>query len=133
ANLRIYEDDEEYVDITETGWYKEIKAQTTPGDAIRVYRENFGLTQAQLGERLGGLPRQTISGMERGKRSVSLAKAKKTCRHLPGAGQPFSGYMTLKAVRIKPPYPGIPGVNLLSSLPHEVVSMQIAPAGGHAD
>jgi len=77
AKLRIYEDDEEYVDIAETDWYKEIKAQTTPGDAIRVYRENLGLTQAQLGEKLGGLPRQIISGMERGKRSISLATAKK--------------------------------------------------------
>jgi DNA-binding XRE family transcriptional regulator len=77
AKLRIYEDDEEYVNITETDWYKEIKEQTTPGDAIRVYRENLGLTQTQLGEKLGGLPRQIISGMERGRRPISLATAKK--------------------------------------------------------
>lgn len=65
------------VEITETGWYKEIKAATSPGDAMRVYRENQQMTQAQLGERLGGVPRQLVSNMERGKRAISLATAKK--------------------------------------------------------
>ena len=77
GKLKIYEGDDEYVEVTETDWYKEIKTQTTPGDAMRVYRENHNLTQAQLGEKLGNVPRQIISNMERGKRTISLATAKK--------------------------------------------------------
>jgi transcriptional regulator with XRE-family HTH domain len=35
------------------------------------------LTQAQLGEKLGKIPRQIVSNMERGKRAISLTTAKK--------------------------------------------------------
>ena len=70
-------DDEKYVDITETDWHKEMKAKRTPGKAIRVYRENFGYSQTKLGEMLGGLSRQNISGMENGQRGVSKEMAKK--------------------------------------------------------
>ncbi len=75
--LKICEDDDEYVDVTETAWYKEIKTKITQGDAMRIYRKNRQLTQAQLGEKLGNIPSQTVSNMERGKRSISLATAKK--------------------------------------------------------
>jgi len=77
GHLKIYKGDDEYVEVTETDWYRDIKAQTTPGDAMRIYRENFGLTQTQLGEELGDVPRQIVSNMERGKRSISLGTAKK--------------------------------------------------------
>ena len=77
GKLKIYEGDDEYIEITETDWYKEIKTQTTPRDAMRVYRENYNLTQAQLGEKLGNIPRQIISNMECGKRTISLATSKK--------------------------------------------------------
>ncbi len=75
--MKIYKGDDEYVEVTETDWYREIKAKTTPGDAMRIYLENFGMTQAQLGEKLGNVPRQLVSNMERGKRSISLTTAKK--------------------------------------------------------
>ena len=77
GKLKIYEDDDELLDITETDWYKETKAKSTPGEALRIYRENHNLTQTQLGEKLGNTPRQIISNMERGKRAISLAMAKK--------------------------------------------------------
>jgi len=77
GELKIYEGEEEYVEVTESDWYKEIKAETAPGDAMRIYRKNQQLTQAQLGEKLGNVPRQIVSNMERGKRSISLATAKK--------------------------------------------------------
>lgn len=77
AKLKIYEKDDETIEVTETDWYREIKAQTTPGDAMRIYRENACMTQAQLGEKLGDIPRQIVSNMERGKRSISLATARK--------------------------------------------------------
>lgn len=77
ASLKILEGDDETIEVMETDWYKEIKAQTTPGDVMRIYRENSGMTQAEFGKRLGGVPRQIVSNMERGKRSISLATAKK--------------------------------------------------------
>jgi antitoxin component HigA of HigAB toxin-antitoxin module len=77
GDLKVYEGDDEYVEATETDWYRNIQAQTTPGDAMRIYRENFGMTQAQLGEKLGNVPRQIVSNMERGRRPISLANAKK--------------------------------------------------------
>jgi len=43
---------------------------------MRIYRENAGMTQAELGKQLGDMPRQIVSNMERGKRSISLATAK---------------------------------------------------------
>jgi DNA-binding XRE family transcriptional regulator len=73
----IKENDDEYVNVFETEWYKKIKAQTTPGDNMRIYRENHGLTQEKLGELLGGIPRQHISNMEKGTRSISINTAKK--------------------------------------------------------
>ncbi len=77
GELKIYEGDEECVEVTESDWYKEIAEITTPGDAMRIYRKNHQLTQEQLGKKLDNIPRQIISNMERGKRSISLATARK--------------------------------------------------------
>ena len=71
------DDGEEYVDLMKTDWHRKIKAKRTPGKAIRVYRENFGYSQARLGELLGGLSRQNVSGMENGRRGISKDMAKK--------------------------------------------------------
>ena len=77
ALLLTEEPDEETVDIFTTDWYREIQSKTTPGDTLKIYRENHGLTQAQLGEMLGATPRQHVSNMERGIRPVSLKTARK--------------------------------------------------------
>ncbi len=77
GDLKIYEGDEEYIEITESDWYKEVAEITTPGDAMRIYRKNNQLTQEQLGKKLGNASRQIVSNMERGTRSISLATAKK--------------------------------------------------------
>ena len=74
------ENDEETVDIFETDWYRNIKSGMNPGDNLRIYRENHGWTQAKLGEGLGGVPRQHVSNMERGIRSISLKTAKKLAK-----------------------------------------------------
>ncbi len=71
------DNDEEHVNIFETDWYRSIKSGMTPGNNLRIYRENHGLTQARLGEMLGGVPRQHISNMEREVRSISLRTARK--------------------------------------------------------
>ena len=46
-------------------------------DNLRIYRQNHGWTQAQLGEMLGDVPRQHISNMERGHRAISIKIARK--------------------------------------------------------
>ena len=68
---------EEFVRIVDTRWYKDVKKTMTPGVVIKTYRENYNLTQEQLGKKLGGLPRQHISGMENGSRGISKAMAKR--------------------------------------------------------
>jgi DNA-binding XRE family transcriptional regulator len=76
--LNLVDDDgDELVDVFETTWYKSVKEKMTPGTCLRIYRENKGLTQLQLGEALGGIPRQHISNMEHGRRSISLKTARK--------------------------------------------------------
>ena len=68
--------DDELLDVFETSWYRRIKKKMTPGKALRIYRENLGLTQKELGEKLGSIARQTISNMENGIRPISLKMAK---------------------------------------------------------
>ncbi len=76
--LSLVEDDgDDLVDAFETQWYKGVKERMTPGTYLRIYRENKGLTQFQLGEVLGGIPRQHISNMEHGRRPISLKMARK--------------------------------------------------------
>ena len=76
--VRVSEDDHpETVSIFETEWYQDVKSKTTRGDNLRIYRKNVGMTQARLGEMLGGIPRQHISNMERGTRSISVKTARK--------------------------------------------------------
>lgn len=67
--------EDDYSDFEEMDWYKELRAQTTPGDNLRTYRRRDGLTQAQLADRLR-TTRQDVSGMERGTRPISKKTAK---------------------------------------------------------
>ncbi len=77
-NVKIVEDDEEeLVNIFETNWYKQISATITPGDAIRVYRENFGLSPMELSQKLGNLTEDFVVEMECGKREISQEVAEK--------------------------------------------------------
>ena len=70
-------DDEALVDVFETDWYRDVKLRLTPGKYLKIYRENHGMTQAELGRKLGQVPRQHISNMECGFRSISLKTARK--------------------------------------------------------
>jgi len=65
------DEEEEKVDVFGTDWYREIKRKLTPGANMRIYRQNRGMTQEELGDLLGGIPRQHVSNMERGVRSIS--------------------------------------------------------------
>ena len=44
---------------------------------MRIYRNNFGFSQAELGKRLEGLSRHNISDMENNRRGISKDIAKK--------------------------------------------------------
>lgn len=77
-DLKVRKDNnEEMVNIFNTTWYENLKKKTLPSDNLKIYRENFGYTQSKLGELLGGIPRQHISNMEKGIRSISIKTTRK--------------------------------------------------------
>lgn len=63
-----------------TGPYR-IYSATSLGDAIRHYRTEAGLTQAQLAAATG-LQRSYLSELERGKETEQLARILRLLRHL---------------------------------------------------
>ena len=75
--VEIIENDDEYIDAFENDWFEKIESITKPGDAVKIYRENRGLTQFELGKELGGIARQNISHIERGTRPISIKVALK--------------------------------------------------------
>jgi DNA-binding XRE family transcriptional regulator len=70
---------EETVNAFETDWYKKISKTVTPGFALKTYRENIGLTQAELGKKLGDTA-QHISDMENDRRAISKQTALKLAK-----------------------------------------------------
>jgi DNA-binding XRE family transcriptional regulator len=71
-----FTNDDEYINIEDTEWYKTAKARSTPGKTMSIYRKMRNMTQAELGEKLGGISKQNISHMERGVKSISKNVAK---------------------------------------------------------
>ena len=76
-NMELLKEEEEAVNIFETKWYRDIRSTITPGESLKVYRENIGISQSELGKRIGKFTRQKISDMETGKRGISKEVAKK--------------------------------------------------------
>ena len=70
------DEDEECEYITDSDWLKEIKEKITPGDTMKICRENAGLSQTELGNDLG-LSRHKISDYENGRRTIGIELAKK--------------------------------------------------------
>ena len=68
---------EEMINIVDTEWFKKIGSTTTPGEIMKIYRQNAGFTQEELGRKLGKFSRQKISDMERGARNIGTETAKK--------------------------------------------------------
>lgn len=78
GNIEIkYDENEQLTDPFNSEWYKKTKKSMTPGDYIKIYRENRSWTQGKLGNKLGGLSRQYISDLENGRRGISKDIAKK--------------------------------------------------------
>jgi antitoxin component HigA of HigAB toxin-antitoxin module len=73
----IEEKESELIDIFETDWFKKMNQSTTPGESIRIYRQNKGLIQEELGKKLGNFTKQHISDIENMRRSISKDVAKK--------------------------------------------------------
>ena len=76
----IEENENELIDIFETNWFKNANNSSKPGESIRIYRQNMGLTQEKLGKQLGNYTKQYISDMEHSRRSISKEVAKKLSR-----------------------------------------------------
>jgi DNA-binding XRE family transcriptional regulator len=68
-------DNEKKIDIFQTEWYRNIKKKLTPGQNLKIYRQNKQMTQTELGAHLGGIPKQHISNMENGTREISKKMA----------------------------------------------------------
>jgi DNA-binding XRE family transcriptional regulator len=73
----IEDDDEALVEITQSDWYRDVRAQITPGENMRFYRKLHDLSQEALGQKIGSFHRQHISNMERGHRPISKITAKR--------------------------------------------------------
>ena len=69
------DDGDELIDPTELDFYKEMKANETPGGNLRFYRKLVGMTQKELSEKLG-ITKQYVSDMENGRRDISRKMAK---------------------------------------------------------
>jgi len=77
----VEEDDDVLEDYFATDLHQQIEAETTDGDRLKLRRDNAGLTQAQLAAKTG-FTRQRISDMERGRRGISIAAARKLAEAL---------------------------------------------------
>jgi len=87
----IPDEEDEKLDIFETDWYKNVKENLSPGKNMRMYRQNRSMTQKELGELLEGIPRQHISNMERGVRSISKKVALKLSKIFDTSVEKFIG------------------------------------------
>lgn len=76
----ILNEEDEFVDVFQTDWYKNIKKTITPGFNLKLFRKMKKLTGIELGKLLGDIPKQHISNMENDTRPISLKTAKKLAK-----------------------------------------------------
>jgi len=74
--VKVVTDEDPAIPFQKSDWYKTLKAETTPGENLHRRREHFGWTQKALAEELG-IASTCISDMERGRRPIGKAMAKK--------------------------------------------------------
>ncbi len=87
----IPDEEEEKMNVFGTEWYKGMQEKLTPGKNLRIYRQTRGITQKELGDLLGGIPRQHISNMERGIRAISKKVALKLSQIFDTSVEKFIG------------------------------------------
>jgi len=73
----IVEDDDEVLDdFFTTDLYRRTEAETTDGERLKIIRGLAKMSQAALAEKAGFSP-QRVSDMERGRRGISIAAARR--------------------------------------------------------
>lgn len=72
----VEEDDDASVDFFKADFYREMKKRMAPGTYVRIYRENHGMTQEQLGAKVGA-SKSFICDIEHKRRAISKEMAKK--------------------------------------------------------
>jgi len=60
--------------VQDMNWYKEAKANMTPGNNLRVFRQMREMTQKELAERIG-VSKQQICNMESGRAPIGKKMA----------------------------------------------------------
>jgi DNA-binding XRE family transcriptional regulator len=73
--IQITPEDEDFINIEDTAFWKNTQKHETPGNALWAYRDNAGLTLAELASRTG-IAKTHLSEMEREKRAITLKTAK---------------------------------------------------------
>ncbi len=71
---------ETFRDILNAACWKVAPVVRPPAAYVRFFRQERGLSQARLGRLLGNVPRQNISGMERGTRPIGKDMALRLAR-----------------------------------------------------
>lgn len=72
----LLDEEDPLLDYFETDIHKKIRATMKPGDWISNLRDAHGLTQSELGKKLGGVRASRISDWENNQRAVSKKYAK---------------------------------------------------------
>ncbi|MGR3179599.1 MAG: helix-turn-helix transcriptional regulator [Candidatus Anammoxibacter sp.] len=75
--MEVSNKEEDVLDVFNTKWYKDIRRSISPRESLKIYRENLGFSQIELGKKIGKFNRQKISDMETGKRGISKDVARK--------------------------------------------------------
>ena len=76
-------DNEKSISIHDSRWFKRVSGELTPGRTLRAYRENRGLSRADVAAGLGSAVRKThVADMEAGRRGISKETAKRLARIL---------------------------------------------------
>lgn len=70
----VKDDDEETVEISKTGLFRQMEAETTPAESLKILRTTFGYTQQQLADK-AGITKQQVSAMERGREPIGRKMA----------------------------------------------------------
>lgn len=72
----VFKKSNELINVFETAWYQKTYAETTPGVVVHIYRENLGLSQAELGQKIGN-SEDIIAVIEANKRPITRELAEK--------------------------------------------------------
>jgi DNA-binding XRE family transcriptional regulator len=70
------DDDNSLIGVVDSDWYKEMSLRMTPGKYLKTLREACGLTQNELGEKIGATAAR-VCDYEAGRREISKVVARK--------------------------------------------------------